>query len=62
MQIVVLVVPTDRPDALQRFLVPNLAGQFVLDCKSLNGQTAIVDGADKVESDGRRCRERWNEK
>lgn len=26
MQIVVLVVPTDRPDALQRFLAPNLAG------------------------------------
>lgn len=53
MQIVVLVVPTDRPDALQRLLLPDLAGQFVLNSESFDRQTAIVHWSDKVECDGR---------
>ena len=58
MQIVVLVVPTDWPDALPRFLVPNLAGQLVLNSESFNGQSAVVHWTDKVERDGRGCIER----
>ena len=53
MQIEVLVVPTDRPDALQGFLLPHLPGQFVLDSERLDGKTAIVHRTDKVERNRR---------
>ena len=57
MQIVVLIVrsPTDGPDALQRFLSPNVTSQLVLDSKRLDGKTTVIHWTDKVERNRRGC-------
>ena len=55
---IVSVVRTNGPDALRRFVAPLPAVQFVLDGECVDGQASVVHGSDKIESDGRSCREK----
>lgn len=60
MQIVVVAVPTDWPDALLRVLHPRLAGQFVLDGERFDVEAAVVHRSDEVERDRRGCNAQEN--